>query len=75
MVLFAVLTNSSQASKKEEIGNFKAGLDGWEYYGGWEFKGSKGSLKLDKVDGKDCAILNGDFSGGGSYVAGRKNHL
>ena len=44
----------------------------WKYFGGDEFPGAKGSLTLDKrvrKRGSASMRLDGDFSGGGAYVA------
>lgn len=59
----------TQAAENEAISNFENSLDGWYYYGGWEFPGATGTIKADKSAGKACARLSGDFTGGGSYVA------
>jgi hypothetical protein len=44
---------------------------GWEYVGGWEFPGAKGSLEWDAAvahKGKGSLRLDADFSKGGAYV-------
>ncbi len=44
---------------------------GWEYVGGWEFPGAKGSLEWDAAvthKGKGSLRLDADFSNGGAYV-------
>jgi len=54
------------------LGEFEKDIDGWEYNGGWEFKGANGSLNAtdsNAKSGKKCAVLKGDFTDGGSYVA------
>lgn len=54
------------------IADFAGSLDGWEYYGGYEFPGASGRLQRDAnagPKGAPCAKLTGDFAAGGSYVA------
>ena len=63
---------ASVPTKRVELGDFASDLDGWTYYGGWEFKGAGGKLEHDKTVGRQAhgsARLTGDFSKGGSYVA------
>lgn len=57
------------------LGEFDRNLDGWIYYGGWEFPGAQGSVLRNSADarfGEGCLKLRGDFSKGGSYVAAHK---
>jgi hypothetical protein len=54
------------------VADFAAGLDGWEYYGGYEYPGSQGRLERESragPKGTPCAKLTADFTAGGSYVA------
>ncbi len=54
------------------IAEFSSSLDGWEYYGGYEFPGATGQLVREASAGPKgvpCAKLTGDFTSGGSYVA------
>ena len=57
------------------ISDFATDLQKWEYNGGWEFKGAKGSLTHEPVGGRTggAARLTGDFSKGGSYVAMKRD--
>ena len=53
------------------LDDFEAEPKSWEYVGGWEFPGAKGSLEWDKTiahKGKGSLKLEADFSNGGAYV-------
>ncbi|HBC85597.1 MAG TPA: hypothetical protein DCZ94_01455 [Lentisphaeria bacterium] len=66
------ITAFKAADGNISLGDFEKDIDGWEYNGGWEFKGANGSLNATDSNaktGKKCAVLKGDFTDGGSYVA------
>lgn len=72
---FAPFFDAEPALGAEEISisldDFEAAPQGWEYVGGWEFPGAKGSLEWDEAvahKGKGSLRLDADFSKGGAYV-------
>ncbi|MFZ4779341.1 MAG: hypothetical protein ACOYM3_28605, partial [Terrimicrobiaceae bacterium] len=79
IVVSAILTVLATALFAEDetasIGGFEKDRQGWEYNGGWEFKGAAGNIAIDretKKSGEASLKLHGDFSKGGSYVAAVK---
>ena len=75
LALFIQFFQATPALGAEEssisLDDFEAAPQGWEYVGGWEFPGAKGSLEWDTVaayKGKGSLRLNADFSKGGAYV-------
>jgi|GEM_PF-2169424 len=63
---------AAEPANTEALGDFSAGLEGWRYNGGWEFKGSRGRLVHEPSEGHNepgAARLTGEFEAGGSYVA------
>ncbi len=70
--IFFLVTAFKGGNENPSLGDFEKDIDGWEYNGGWEFKGANGSLNATDSNaktGKKCAVLKGDFTDGGSYVA------
>ena len=74
-VLFMQFFQAEPTSAMEEISmpldDFEAAPEGWEYVGGWEFPGAKGSLEWDEAvahKGKGSLRLDADFTKGGAYV-------
>jgi hypothetical protein len=66
------------AERRVDIGSFGNRLDGWEYYGGFEFPGATGTLARTGESGHataGAARLSGDFSAGGFYVGMRITKL
>lgn len=73
--LFVQFVQAKPASAEEDspisLDDFEAASQGWEYVGGWEFTGAKGSLEWDTTtahSGKGSLRLDADFSKGGAYV-------
>lgn len=58
-------------AKLVAIDPLDAGPDGWSFTNGPEFPGAKGAMVHEGKGGKSrgCLRMDGDFSGGGSYVA------
>lgn len=53
------------------VEDFEQGAPGWEYVGGWEFPGAKGTALRDQGTahgGQHAYRLDFDFTGGGVYV-------
>jgi hypothetical protein len=71
--VFSVVSSGIAAAETEEgIGDFAAGLDGWTYNGGWEFKGAQGRANRIPDQGHTAPgsmRLSAEFGAGGSYVA------
>lgn len=64
-------TSFGTALADDGWGTFDAGAAPWRYYGGFEFKGAKGSAQAIPnvgVDGSGCLRISGDFAQGGFYV-------
>lgn len=66
-IVAAVSLSASAQDSSVKLGDFKAGLDGWDFYNGKEFPGAEGNLWHD--ESKKAVILEGAFAGGGAYVA------
>jgi len=74
-VLLACTVISLAEDEKVSIGDFEKDQQGWEYNGGWEFKGAEGAVSIDKENKKSGTAslkIHGDFTKGGSYVAAVK---
>jgi hypothetical protein len=74
-VLFMQFFQANPALAEQEssisLDDFEAAPQDWEYVGGWEFPGAKGSLEWDEAvahKGKGSLRLDADFSKGGAYV-------
>lgn len=70
----ALIGSAWTAERRVDLGSFANRLDGWEYYGGFEFPGATGSLTRTGEaghGGAGAARLSGDFSAGGYYVGMR----
>ncbi len=76
LAIFAIISTQILAEEeKVSIGDFEKDQQGWEYNGGWEFKGAEGALSIDKENMRSGAAslrIHGDFTKGGSYVAAVK---
>ena len=86
IILITVCMTSGQESNHPtlnqnsilKITDFEDGGSDWTYYGGYEFKGAKGSQVIDtevSYSGKSALHLDADFSKGGSYISTIKKYL
>jgi hypothetical protein len=73
VLALAIIANAIAAEKPPiSIASFDADMEGWIYYGGWEFPGAVGSLQRGRSDTSGAAVLQADLTEG-SYVAMRKD--
>lgn len=64
MQFFQAKPALAEEASSISLDDFEVGPQGWEYVGGWEFPGAKGSLEWDTTtghNGRGCVKLDGSL--------------
>ncbi|MEZ5300901.1 MAG: hypothetical protein R3F11_09655 [Verrucomicrobiales bacterium] len=63
----------AEVAKEVDLSEIIDGAHDWGFSSGQEFPGATGSLGVAEDAGQPCLKLDGDFTGGGAYVAAIRN--